>query len=116
MSRFFRDAWGTFGSRIRELFYDPMGRYVKNGMMYQGAIGGHSDHVHLALAKGGIVTKPTMALIGESGPEAVVPLGAGGAMRPTQINLNVDGATLASVLFDPLRNKVVQHRRSGGRF
>ena len=32
-----------------------------------------------ALAKGGIVTRPTLALIGEAGPEAVVPLtGAGG--------------------------------------
>jgi uncharacterized protein YoxC len=30
------------------------------------------------LATGGIVTRPTLALIGESGPEAVVPLGATG--------------------------------------
>jgi hypothetical protein len=28
-----------------------------------------------AMAKGGIVTRPTLALIGEAGPEAVVPLG-----------------------------------------
>jgi hypothetical protein len=31
-----------------------------------------------ALAEGGIVTRPTVALIGERGPEAVVPLGRGG--------------------------------------
>jgi hypothetical protein len=30
------------------------------------------------LGSGGIVTRPTLALIGESGPEAVVPLGGGG--------------------------------------
>ncbi len=30
------------------------------------------------LAKGGIVTKPTLALVGEAGPEAVVPLSRGG--------------------------------------
>lgn len=30
------------------------------------------------LAKGGIVTKPTLAVIGEAGPEAVVPLSRGG--------------------------------------
>jgi hypothetical protein len=30
------------------------------------------------LAKGGIVTSPTLAMIGEKGPEAVVPLGRGG--------------------------------------
>ena len=29
------------------------------------------------LASGGIITSPTLALIGESGPEAVVPLGSG---------------------------------------
>lgn len=35
----------------------------------------------IKLAEGGIVTKPTMALIGEAGPEAVVPLSKGkGAM------------------------------------
>lgn len=31
------------------------------------------------MASGGIVTRPTMALIGEAGPEAVVPLGSGGS-------------------------------------
>jgi hypothetical protein len=30
------------------------------------------------MARGGIVTRPTMALIGEAGPEAVIPLGRGG--------------------------------------
>jgi hypothetical protein len=32
-----------------------------------------------AMASGGIVTRPTLALLGEDGPEAVVPLGHGGA-------------------------------------
>lgn len=34
--------------RFREMFYDPLGFYIKNGKVYRGAIGGHSDHVHLA--------------------------------------------------------------------
>ena len=33
---------------FREAFYDPTGRYVKNGVIRKGKIGGHSDHVHLA--------------------------------------------------------------------
>jgi hypothetical protein len=33
---------------FKEVFYDPLGRYVKNGVVRQGAIGGHKDHVHLA--------------------------------------------------------------------
>lgn len=39
------------------------------------------------LADGGIVTKPTLALVGEAGPEAVVPLGEAGGMG-TVINYN----------------------------
>lgn len=34
----------------------------------------HYDHLHLAMADGGITKGPTRALIGESGPEAVLPL------------------------------------------
>ena len=32
------------------------------------------------MAEGGIVTSPTLAMIGENGPEAVIPLGKGGGM------------------------------------
>jgi len=44
------------------------------------------------LAKGGIVTKPTLAMVGEAGPEAVVPLdkGYGGGVNIT-INGDVTG-------------------------
>jgi len=42
-----------------------------------------------AMASGGIVTNPTMALIGESGPEAVIPLGSGGGLGNTY-NISVD--------------------------
>ena len=42
-----------------------------------------------ALAEGGIVTRPTLALIGESGPEAVVPLGSRGGFRNVHIEVNV---------------------------
>ena len=45
------------------------------------------------LANGGIVTQPTLAMIGERGPEAVIPLtgsNAGGGMGNT-ININVNG-------------------------
>lgn len=40
------------------------------------------------LASGGIVMKPTLALIGEAGPEAVVPLGKGGAMGGIHVHIN----------------------------
>lgn len=53
-----------------------------------------------ALASGGIVTGPTLALIGEAGDEAVVPLDRGGAMVTVPISLIVDGKVLAEVVAD----------------
>jgi hypothetical protein len=46
------------------------------------------------LAAGGIVTSPTLAMIGEKGPEAVIPLSgpnAGGGMGGNTVNINVNG-------------------------
>jgi phage-related minor tail protein len=58
------------------------------------------------MAVGGIVTGPTLALIGEAGPEAVVPLsgtqgrdyslglgGGGGMAGGITVNVNVSGGT-----------------------
>ena len=44
------------------------------------------------LAKGGIVTRPTIAMIGEAGPEAVIPLSRAG--RPANIGSGVTGGTI----------------------
>jgi hypothetical protein len=43
-----------------------------------------------AMAAGGIVSKPTLALIGESGPEAVVPLNRNNTPTGNTINLTVN--------------------------
>lgn len=46
------------------------------------------------LAEGGIVTSPTLALIGEAGPEAVVPLDRGGGYGGTyNMTFNLSGMT-----------------------
>ena len=89
-----------------------------------------------ALAKGGIVNKPTFALIGEDGPEAVIPLsqrnnpkgiGLGGNennsnnMGPVTININVGGVTdrsdkraLAREIGDAIRDEMFRSGRSMG--
>lgn len=41
------------------------------------------------LAEGGIVTRPTRALIGEAGPEAVIPLSKAGLMGPRELHLHI---------------------------
>lgn len=49
------------------------------------------------LASGGIVTRPTMAVIGESGPEAVVPLSRGFAGAGVGgITININGGIFSS--------------------
>jgi phage-related minor tail protein len=46
------------------------------------------------MAEGGIVTRPTLAVIGEAGPEAVIPLGRGGAGTSISFgNINISGGT-----------------------
>jgi hypothetical protein len=60
------------------------------------------------MAEGGIVTKPTLAMIGEAGAEAVVPLDKMGSMGTT-INVNVAGSVISegqlqSVIQDALYN------------
>ena len=59
------------------------------------------------LAKGGIVTSPTLAMIGEAGPEAVVPLGRGGVGGITIIVQGnvLDGRDLADVVHSALLDK-----------
>ena len=49
-----------------------------------------------ALARGGIVTRPTLAMIGESGPEAVVPLDRGGG--DLHVTIELDGSRLGEAI------------------
>ena len=62
------------------------------------------------LAKGGIVRSPTLAMLGEAGPEAVVPLGSGGGMGG--ITINILGPTYG---FDDFERRVSEAIRDGVR-
>jgi hypothetical protein len=82
----------TFGINIRELSSIALPR--------------------VALAEGGIVTSPTNALIGEAGPEAVIPLSkmpTGNTYNIT-INANVADARLGEVVV----NAIKRYERSSG--
>jgi hypothetical protein len=50
MAAFYNAAKRIFAGRLLELFYDPLGGIKDNQEI--GQIGGHSDHVHIALAPG----------------------------------------------------------------
>jgi hypothetical protein len=62
---------------------------VTGGMT--GGGGGGATRV-VQMQTGGIVTRPTLAMIGESGPEAVVPLSrTSQSTAPITVNIHVDG-------------------------
>jgi len=85
-------------------------------------IGGKSFGINIAevkevtlprMAKGGIVTSPTLAMIGEAGPEAVVPLGGKGGMGNIYVTVNVQGSvTSERDLVAAVREGLIQTGRA----
>ena len=75
----------------------PLG--VGGGALVGGAIGAVAGGVGGAItpmAEGGVVMKPTLALVGEAGPEAVIPLSqATGADSPTGMVFNFDSINIS---------------------
>jgi tape measure domain-containing protein len=70
----------------------------------------------VALADGGIVTGPTSALIGEAGPEAVIPLGKMGSMGNTyNITVNAGiGTGNGAQVGEAVVNAIRRYERSSG--
>ncbi len=75
---------------------------------------GKIPHPHLA--SGGIVTRPTLALIGEAGPEAVVPLGKGyGTGGGMTVNVYVAGSvTSEQNLAETIRRNLLRTQGRNG--
>jgi len=67
------------------------------------------------LAKGGIVRSPTLAMLGESGPEAVVPLGRQGGAGMT-VNLVINGDINGMDDFEQKVTSVIRDAVLGGGF
>ena len=64
-------------------------------------------------ADGGIVTRPTLAMVGEKGPEAIVPLGRGGGMGG--VNINVTGGIGTSAqIGQAVYNALLQYKQVYG--
>jgi len=89
---------------------------------YCGQVGGHKpwcpvmSNEWYGFQAGGIVTKPTLALLGEKGPEAVVPLREAAPPGPmqtdVQVNVTVSSLHVSSEqdvqkFFDRLQRKIV---------
>lgn len=64
------------------------------------------------MAAGGVVTAPTLALIGEAGPEAVVPLNRGGTLG--DITINVTGSVISERdLVETIRKALIRDQQQG---
>jgi phage-related protein len=68
------------------------------------------------LAQGGIVNRPTLAMIGEKGPEAVIPLGRGRGGAGMTINLVINGDILGMDDFEQKVTSVIRDAVLGGGF
>jgi hypothetical protein len=78
-------------------------RYTEEYLNYRTG-----ERGYIAMAEGGIVNRPTMAMIGEAGAEAVIPLDRMGSMG-TRVTVNVAGSVISegqlqSVIQDVLYN------------
>ena len=67
-------------------------------------------------ADGGIVTKPTLGLVGEAGPEAIIPLSKAGALGGGGITINIAGTFMddraaARRMGDEIMNTLKQQMR-----
>jgi hypothetical protein len=94
-------GWNSIEFKIPGFHIGPVG--------YDGFTLGLPDIPQLA--KGGIVSRPTLAMIGEAGPEAVVPLGRGGGMGTT---FNVANLTVVANSPNEVAKALVDYARMNG--
>ena len=71
---------------IKSLWNSTVGGFGFTVPSWVPGVGGKGFRIP-SMATGGIVSRPTIALIGEAGPEAVVPLGSGHGFGTTIINV-----------------------------
>lgn len=113
-------AWHAVGSNLKELIGPIEGMNIKNGRPFKYSAGtqrAHMNHVHVAMANGGLIREPIFGLglrtnrtysFGERGPERVT-AGAGGG--EVILVVNIDGKEVARAAVDPLRRELNQIKR-----
>ena len=93
-------------------------KYVKGAIEVGGKAASWVSDMITPAAQGGIVTSPTTALIGEGGPEAIIPLARGGQtnnMGGVNVTVNVSnpGASAQQIGSAVIENIQRELRRSG---
>jgi hypothetical protein len=112
----FKNAAKAAFNAIADLWNGTVGSLSFHIPSWVPTLGGKGfDMPHIPhMASGGIVTSPTLALIGEAGPEAVVPLGRGGGHPGPLVQIN--GSTFNSATdVDMIAKRLELATRSGVR-
>jgi hypothetical protein len=107
------ETFKTVYNTLADLWNNSIGKFSLRVPNWVPKLGGKGfDMPNLPkLADGGIVTGPTIAMIGEAGPEAVIPLNKNmGAMGTTNITVNMPAGASGEDVVQALENYV---RRNG---
>lgn len=121
ISSFFHNIWGSVGadlkSAINAVLHLPL-TIPKISIPHVGTVGGQT--LIPRLARGGIIDSATLALVGESGKEAVMPLenntgwidelagklnSKGGGGQPTQIIVKIGEDTILDKMIDGINGR-----------
>lgn len=97
---------------IKRLWNNTVGGFGFSVPSWVPGVGGKSFRIP-EMASGGIVTRPTIALIGEAGPEAVVPLGRSGGFGNVIINLYTLNPTAETGRL--IANSLREYERTAGK-
>lgn len=105
----------TAFSAIKRLWNSTVGGFGFTVPSWVPGVGGKGWKIPM-MATGGIVTRPTIALIGEAGPEAVVPLGSGGTgLGLGGVVINVYALTASAEVGRQVWNALREYERVNGR-
>ena len=111
------NAMGTIVGRVVNFIIKALNKISFEIPKWVPGIGGKGFGINIPLVNipklghGAIVTRPTLALIGESGPEAVVPLSGGRGMGGVTVIVqgNVWGTDLEKII----SNALIEANRRG---
>ena len=99
---------------IKSLWNNTIGRFSFTVPSWVPGLGGKGWSMP-KMAAGGIVTRPTVALIGEAGPEAVVPLGKSGGLGFGNVTINVYALTANAEVGRQVWNALREYERTSGK-
>lgn len=106
----FRSAFTS----VKNLWNNTVGGFGFTVPSWVPGVGGKGFRIPY-MAAGGIVTRPTIALIGEAGPEAVIPLGSSMMTTGGNVTLNVYALTANAEVGRKVYEALREYERTNGR-